>query len=112
MPEKYKEKKVKRAEYTTVKHVPRIKFGLSNNDYCIAKAIYTLSNEPDSAFPGWYYGKIATLGQLFNLSRSTAYTCVKKLEDTKLIEKNNSTGFLKTTRLWWEEFESLQITKK
>ena len=112
MSEKDDKNKPKRAEYTIVKHIPRIEFELTNNDYCIANAIYTLSNEPDSKFPGWYYGKIETLGKLFDLSRSTAYGSVQKLIAKKLVVKDDETGFLKTTQLWWSEFESFKLTKK
>lgn len=104
--------KPRRASYTIVKHVPRIEFDLTNNDYCIANAIYTLSNEPENKFPGWYYGKIETLGRLFDLSRSTAYGSVQKLIDKKLVVKDDETGFLKTTQLWWSEFESFKLAKK
>lgn len=109
---KKKVKTPKRAPYTTIKHKPRIKFNLSNNDYCIANAIYTLSNKPDSDFPGWYYGKIETLGSLFDLSRSTAYGCIQKLLSLDLITKNGNTSFLKTTQLWWDEFESFNLSSK
>ena len=88
------EKILVRAEFTTIKHRPRIKFNLSNNDYCIANAIYTLSNMPDSKFIGWYYGKIETLGSLFNLSRGTAYGCVHKLLNYGLIVKSEETGLI------------------
>jgi predicted transcriptional regulator len=90
--------------YTTIIHNFRIKHGLSNNDYCIANAIYHLSNNPDSKFKGWYFGKIETLGKMFNFSRATAYNCVDKLIEKQLVEKDKETGFLKTSKLWWTEF--------
>ncbi|WP_164970240.1 hypothetical protein [Halarcobacter ebronensis] len=85
---------------------------LSNNDYCIASAIFTLSHNPQSSFPGWYYGKIETLGKKFKLGRATTYRSIEKLIEKELIEKNNDTGFLRTTQLWWNEFESLRLVKK
>lgn len=99
------------ADFTLIKHVPRVKFSLSNNDYCIASAIYTLSHNPDSKFLGWYYGKIETLGKKFNLGRSTAYNCVDKLIEKKLVVKDEKSGFLKTTKLWWSEFESIKLVR-
>jgi len=90
--------------YTTIIHKSRIKYTLSNNDYCIANAIYHLSNNPDSKFKGWYFGKIETLGKMFQFSRATAYNSVQKLIDKGLVEKDNETGFLKTSKLWWSDF--------
>jgi len=98
--------------YTTIKHNPRIKFGLSNNDYCIANAIYHLQNKPDSKFPGWYYGKVESLAKLFHFSRATPYNSLKKLIAKRLIEKNKETGFLRTTKLWWDEFINDSISQK
>lgn len=34
--------------YTTIQHDPRLKFDLSNDAYCVADAIYNLSNNPSS----------------------------------------------------------------
>ena len=99
------------ADFTLIKHVPRVKFSLSNNDYCIASMIYTLSHNPESKFLGWYYGKIETLGKKFKLGRSTAYNCVEKLIENGLVEKNDKSGFLKTTKLWWNEFESIKFVR-
>lgn len=95
--------------YTTIIHRSRIKHGLSNNDYCIANAIYHLSHNPDSAYPGWYFGKVKTLGMMFGFSRATAYNCVQRLIKKGLVYKEPESGFLKTTKLWWDEFVNYQI---
>ena len=105
----YQKNKIGLADFTTIKHNPRVKFDLSNNDYCIANAIYHLSNNPDSIFKGWYHGKIETLGKMFDLSRASAYNSITKLVDKKLVEKNEESGFLKTTKLWWDEFVNFEI---
>ncbi|NVJ52576.1 MAG: hypothetical protein HWD90_02695 [Campylobacteraceae bacterium] len=97
-------KENKLADYTTIKHHPRVKHKLSTNDYCIANAIYHLCNNPLSKFPGWYYGKVETLSEMFNLSRASGYNSVNKL-----IEKNKESGFLKTTKLWWDDFVNFEI---
>lgn len=98
--------------YTTIIHKYRIEHGISNNDYCIANAIYNLSNNPDSKFPGWYYGKIETLGAMFQFSRATAYNSVQKLIDKSLVEKDNESGFVRTTKLWWDDFVNNAIIQK
>lgn len=90
--------------YTTIIHECRIRHGLSNNDYCIAYAIYHLSNDPSSKFKGWYFGRVETLGSMFDFSRATAYNSVTKLIEKNLVEKDIETGFLRTTKIWWNEF--------
>lgn len=107
-----KKKKIELADFTTIKHHPRVSYDLSNNDYCIASAIFTLSHNPNSIFPGWYYGKIETLAKKFNLGRATTYRSIEKLTKKGLVERNNDTGFLRTTQLWWNDFESLRLVKK
>jgi len=98
--------------YTTIIHKSRIAHGLSNNDYCIANAIYHLSNNPDSKFQGWYFGKTETLAKMFQFSRATAYNSVQKLIDKGLVEKHDATGFLKTSKLWWSDFINNTIVGK
>lgn len=98
--------------YTTIIHRYRIKHNISNNDYCMANAIYHLSNNPDSKFKGWYYGKVETLGEMFNFSRATAYNSVQKLIEKGLVEKDKESGFLKTTTLWWSDFVNNTIIQK
>jgi len=98
--------------YTTIMHKSRISHGLSNNDYCIANAIYHLSNNPDSKFKGWYYGKIETLAKMFKFSRATAYNSVHMLIEKSLVEKDTETGFLKTSKLWWTDFVNNAIVDK
>ncbi|MFA7570967.1 MAG: hypothetical protein WCY75_07005 [Sulfurimonadaceae bacterium] len=107
-----KKRKVKIADFTTIKHNPRVKHGLSNNDYCIASAIFTLSHNPDSPFQGWYFGKIETLGKKFDLGRTTSYRSIDKLLEKQLIQRDPTTGFLRTTKLWWDDFESLKLVKQ
>jgi len=90
--------------YTTIMHDPRLQFKLSNNEYCIADAIYHLSHNPDGAVIGWCYASRQTIGDFFGLSRQTIITSLKRLVDKKLIEINNETGYIKTTKIWYQNF--------
>ena len=101
--------KSKLADFTTIKHNPRVFHRISNNDYCIANAIYHLSNNPESGFPGWYFGKTETLGNMFQLSRASSYNSVNKLIEKGLVIRNDDSGFLKTTKLWWSDFVNYEI---
>ena len=104
-----KKLKIDLADFTTIKHHPRVKYDLSNNDYCIANVIYHLSNNPSSKFKGWYYGKIETLGKMFYFGRSATYESVKKLIAKNLVEKDLESGFLRTTTTWWKDFVNFEI---
>ena len=90
--------------YTTIMHDPRLQFKLSNNEYCIADAIYHLSHNPDGAVIGWCYASRQTIGSFFGLSRQTVITALKRLADKKLIEINIETGYIKTTQTWYQNF--------
>ncbi len=90
--------------YTTILHDPRLQFELSNNEYCIADAIYHLSHNPDGAVIGWCYASRQKIGDFFGLSRQTVITALKKLIEKKLIEVNDETGYIKTTKTWYQNF--------
>ncbi len=106
------DKKKIKLGFTTIQHDPRLKHGLSNNEYCIADAIYHLSNHPDSAVPGWCYAKRETLGDLFGLSRRTVIHSIHKLHAKGLILVNAETKYLKTTKLWYEDFILFELEEK
>lgn len=46
---------------------------------------------------------------MFNLSRASAYNSINKLIEKKLVDKNEESGFLRTTNLWWNEFVNFEI---
>ena len=52
------------------------------------------------------------MGLKFDFSRATTYRSIEKLIEKELLEKNPDTNFLRTTKLWWDEFESLRLVKK
>ncbi len=106
----YRKKEVQLG-YTTIMHDPRLQFNLTNNEYCIADAIYHLSHNPEGAVIGWCYASRQTIGDFFGLSRQTIINALKKLEEKKLIEKNSETGYLKTTKTWYLNFVMYKLEK-
>jgi hypothetical protein len=46
---------------------------------------------------------------MFNLSRASAYNSINKLIEKELVDKNEESGFLRTTNLWWNEFVNFEI---
>ena len=51
-----------RLGFITIQHDPRLRFKLSNNDYCIADVIYNLSNNRELIRPGWCYAGKEKMG--------------------------------------------------
>lgn len=90
--------------FTTIMHDPRLKFNLSNNEYCIADAIYHLSHNPQGAILGWCYASRASIGRFFGFSRQTVIKSIKVLVEKGLVEVHAETDYLRTTSLWYENF--------
>ena len=103
-------KKEKKLGFTTIQHIPRTKYGLSNNDYCVADAIYHLSNNPNSIVFGWCFATRETLGSFFDLSKRTIINSINTLKAKDLIEVDNQTKYLRTTQKWYNEFVLYQET--
>lgn len=98
--------------FTTIQHDPRLRFDLSNNDYCIADCIYHLSHNPAGAVLGWCYAKRETIGSFFGLSRQSVQTIIKKLEMKGLIEVHQETKHLRSTQAWYENFVLFELEKR
>jgi hypothetical protein len=98
--------------YTNIQHGPRIRYGLSNNDYCIAALIYHMSNNPKAPIKGWCMAGKETMGKYFGISRQSVHGIISKLENKGLIERQEQTGFLRTTAKWYDEFECLTHCKE
>ncbi len=98
--------------YTTIQHDPRLKFGLSNDSYCIASAIYHLSNNPESIAPGWCYSSRQKIADYFGISKRTVQRLLSELIEKKLIETNKETYFLRTTQIWYDEFVQYELKKR
>ena len=98
--------------FTTIQHDPRIRHNLSNNEYCIADAIYHLSHNPDSIAIGWCFARREKLGEFFGLSRRTVINAIKKLKEKKLVEVDVETNYLRTTKKWYQDFILFQLQEK
>lgn len=98
--------------FTTIQHDPRLKFELSNNEYCVADVIYHLSHNPSSIVIGWCFASRKTIGEFFGLSRQSIIKIIQTLTTKNLIEIDNRTNFLRTTQLWYDEFVNYQLIQK
>jgi len=105
-------KKEKKLGFTTIQHFPRTKYGISNNDYCVADAIYNLSNNPDSIVFGWCFASRETIAGFFDLSKRTVINSINKLKEKELLEVDEQTKYLRTTQKWYDEFVVYQINNQ
>ncbi len=107
-----REKKSIQLGFTTIQYDPRLRHGLSNNDYCICDAIYHLSHNPDSIAPGWCFARREKIGEFFGISRRTVISSISKLKIKGLIEVDSDTNYLRTTKKWYEDFVLFELEKK
>ena len=103
--------------YTNINHNARHILKLSVNAYCVADAIYHLSNNPKAEIIGWCFASKDYLGKNLDLSRQTVHSIINKLLETGYIEKSNETGYLRVTEIWYQVVignskETLQSVKK
>ncbi|HIQ28902.1 MAG TPA: helix-turn-helix domain-containing protein [Sulfurovum sp.] len=98
--------------FTTIQHDPRLRHKLSNNEYCIADAVYHLSHNPDSIAPGWCFARREKLGKFFGLSRRTVINAISKLKDKGLLDIDKETNYLRTTKKWYEDFILFELQEK
>ena len=94
------------SNYTTVQHIPRIKLGITMNEYAIANSIYHLSNNYKGN--GWCSSSKEYFAKYFGLSKRSIHTIINKLTDAGLIEKaefksDKGATQYKTTQLWYDE---------
>jgi len=104
--------KVVKLGFTTIQHEPRRKYKLSNNDYCVADAIYHLSNNPDSIAFGWCFATRETIAGFFDLSKRTVINSINTLKSKDLVESDHETNYLRTTKKWYQEFVIYQINNQ
>ncbi|MBN2963850.1 hypothetical protein JWV37_03565 [Sulfurospirillum sp. T05] len=98
--------------FTTIQHDPRLKFKLTNNEYCVADAIYHLSHNPSSIAIGWCYASRQKIGAFFGLSRQTTIKIIQNLISKNLVEVNSETQFLRTTQKWYDEFVNFELMRR
>lgn len=96
--------------FTTILHGPRIKFDLSSDTYCIADAIYNLSNNPSSIAPGWCYSSRQSLANIFGVSKRTVQRSINELLEKELLIINAETNFMRTSQKWYDEFVEYNLT--
>ncbi|MGE4444692.1 MAG: hypothetical protein AB7E37_06985 [Candidatus Altimarinota bacterium] len=96
--------------FTTILHDPKLKFDLSSDTYCIADAIYHLSNNPSSIAPGWCYSSRQSLANLFGVSKRTVQRSISELLEKELLIINTETNFMRTSQKWYDEFVKYDLS--
>lgn len=92
--------------YSVILHGPRHKFGLSLAEACLASIIYHLSNSPRAPVRGWCSAGTQKIADFIgDTTRQTVRRHCIKLAELGLIEKDPKTNYLRTTMLYYDEFE-------
>src|SRR5687768_6752711 len=84
--------------YTLILHQTRKRLGLSLMEYCVADSIYHLSNNPTSKVPGWCFASKETIAEFLSTTDRTVFACISSLIAKRLIEKEETTKHIRTTR--------------
>jgi DNA-binding transcriptional regulator GbsR (MarR family) len=87
-------------KYTNIQHDFRKQNNLSLNEYVICDMIFFLCKKSDSKVPQWCFMSKETMGKEMGLSKQSIITLIKKMCDFGFLEKQEITGFVKTTFLW------------
>jgi hypothetical protein len=88
--------------YTLILHQIRKQLGLSLMEYCVADSIYHLSNNPTSKVPGWCFASKEKIADFLSTTDRTVFACISSLLEKGLVEKEETTKHLRTTRKWYE----------
>lgn len=83
-------------------HQIRKDLKLSLIEYCVADSIYHLSNNPNSKVVGWCWVSKKNLATIFGTTSQTIHTCLRKLINSNIVEKDENTRYLRTTKKWYE----------
>ena len=86
--------------YTNIQHNFRKENKLSLNEYVLCDMIFYLSKKSDSKVPNWCFMSKETMAKEIGLSKQSIITLIKKLCELGYIEKQEVTGFVKTTSIW------------
>ena len=96
------DQKKEQLRYTFINHDVRNKLGLTLIEYCIADAIYHLSNNPSSKVVGWCYASKEYIADMLGTSRQTIFSNLNKLLSKGLIERDDDTKHVRTTDKWYK----------
>jgi hypothetical protein len=93
--------------YSLILHGPRKKFDLSLPEACLASLVYHLGRSPRAPFPGWCSVGTQKLADFIgDTTRQTVHRHLGKLHEKGLVEKDPNTNYIRTTILYYDEFES------
>ena len=90
------------AAYTNVYHAARKKLKLTFVEYIVADIVSQLSHSTNKA-GGWCYMSKDSMAELLDLSRMQIHRIINTLLKQKLIERDPSTTFLRSSPRWIAE---------
>ena len=98
--------------YTTILHEPRLKLGISCNEYCLSDMIYNLSTNPKAPVNGWCSASQPMLGAALGVSRQSINTMIKKLCKVDVLIKSDNGKLLKCGDTWINTVVSFNFSSK
>jgi hypothetical protein len=98
--------------YTTILHEPRLKLGISCNEYCLSDMVYNLSTNPKAPVNGWCSASQPMLGAALGVSRQSINTMIKKLGKVDILIKSDNGKLLKCGDTWINTVVSFNFSSK
>lgn len=86
--------------YTNIQHEFRKRNKLSLNEYVLCDMVFHLCKDSSSKVQGWCYMTKENMGLEMSLSKQSVITLGNKMVELGFLEKQDFTGFLKTTKKW------------
>lgn len=96
--------------YTTILHQPRIKAGLTCNEYVMASTIFHMQNNQKT--PGWCYATKEWFSDLIGVSKQSIINLINELSKKGFVTKSPNGRQLQVTEKWSEEIEKFDFSKE
>ncbi len=96
--------------YTTILHQPRIKAGLTCNQYVLASTIFHMQNNTE--MPGWCYATKDWFAEMLGVSKQSVINLINQLCELGFVQKNDNGRHLKVTKRWINEIENFDFGKE
>lgn len=87
--------------FTNIQHIPRLKLGISCNEYCVADIIHWGAYNPKNP-TGWCYASKNYIGDALGISKKSTLEIIERLIKKGLVEKDATNKHLRTTTAWYD----------
>jgi len=92
-------------------HEKRMQLGLNMNEYAFLDLVYRLSTNPKAPITGWCNMKKQMIADFLGLDKRTVMRISSRLFEAGFIEKSQGGTLLKTTEVWFDDVDNVNVTR-